>query len=245
MEALRALVRHSPSIAKASPLPNSTETEAAPPTDSPNGTTLTPNKTLFVKTKFGVLIEFDHHLSALSITLTDVPTLSKPVSSAPPPSSGSLPRSRSNSSSASAPRTPTSTPPTPKYRYIIIPDWNTSCFWYDTDWPQNPDDEYHVDFDEIERRYPALYPHYKAWEELYEKEFEKQGCHLGKSGAVFAEKAVGDAWQVEGFLMACWVALQEDVDQVKFERGKVEYVIRRGNVGEVFKAFLEEMPAAY
>jgi hypothetical protein len=40
---------------------------------------------------------------------------------------------------------------------------------YDVTWPDNPQDSPVIGFDDIEERYPELYPSYKEWQELQEK----------------------------------------------------------------------------
>src|SRR5204863_4867463 len=55
---------------------------------------------------------------------------------------------------------------TRRYRYRVLPDWQTSYMWYDVTWEDNPQDSPVVDFGDIEERYPELYPSYKEWQEF-------------------------------------------------------------------------------
>ena len=47
------------------------------------------------------------------------------------------------------------------------------------------------------------------------------------------------AWQVDGFLMACWLALQKDVHSVVFIPSDVEYQLERGTMEMEFQRFLD------
>jgi hypothetical protein len=218
MEALQALVQRSTSIAEASP-PSSID------------------QTGFIATKYGITIELDRSFSVRSITLSSPKTAPSP--SIPPLPSSEVPNTDPPTG------TPEPKPPSSLYRYRLFPDWNTSYLWYDSTWPQNPEDAYHVDIEEIEKRFPALYPYYVAWQEVYEVTFKEQGCHLGGTDPVFKHKEDSDIWLLEGFLMACWIALKEDVDQIEYKPVEVAYVLRKGKMEQLFEKFLVNLPDEY
>ena len=104
-----------------------------------------------------------------------------------------------------------------RYRYRLFPDWQTSYLWYDDQGPLPSPGQSHVDANVIERRYPLLDPFYFEWREIYESAFEQQKCHLGSGKEVFAEVHERVAWETEGFLIACWLALQDDVEEVEYK----------------------------
>ncbi|KAM5457322.1 hypothetical protein MaudCBS49596_000517 [Microsporum audouinii] len=129
------------------------------------------------------------------------------------------------------------------YHYRLAPDWQTSFLWYDTRWPHNPPGEAHVDEETIEERYPTLAPFYFAWQTSYEDSFTAQGCDRGSSLDVFFDAASRVGWEVGGFLFACWLVLQGDVEQVKYEIATGTYSIRRENLSSVAQTFLADVDA--
>ncbi|KAL2368234.1 hypothetical protein RJ035_008088 [Blastomyces gilchristii] len=128
-----------------------------------------------------------------------------------------------------------------QYHYRLFPDWQTSYLWYDTRSPHNPPDEIHVDEDIIEARYPTLAPFYFAWQDIYEGSFTAQGCDRGSGLDVFPDIAVHIGWEVEGLLIACWLVLQDDVEQVKYELATGMYWIKKDNLGDILRQFLTDM----
>lgn len=99
----------------------------------------------------------------------------------------------------------------------------------------------HVDEDDIASRYPALHDYYFAWQEIYESAFEKQGCHLGARAEVFPDAHERAAWEVEGCLIACWLALREDVEGVEYRPGEKAYLIKGDGVRDVLEGFLKDV----
>ena len=76
---------------------------------------------------------------------------------------------------------------------------------------------------------------------MYETEFEKQECHLGSGAEVFPDLDDRIAWDVEGFVLACWLALRSDVHSVEYTPRSVEYKIEKGTIENVFLEFLRDM----
>lgn len=128
--------------------------------------------------------------------------------------------------------------PKPCYSYRLFPDWQTSYLWYDT---PSAEGHVHVDEDDISSRYPALAGYYFAWQEAYESAFKKQGCHLGVPAEVFPDAHDRAAWEVEGCLIACWLALRGDVEKVKYQPTKKAYLLKKHEVGDVLKGFLKDV----
>lgn len=126
-----------------------------------------------------------------------------------------------------------------------MPDWHTSYLWYDADSPHALDGGYHVDEDEISSRYPALQAHYFAWQETYETAFEKQGCHLGSHARSFPNAQECAAWEVEGCLIACWLALSDDVERVEYRPGQKSYLVKRDGIEGVLERFLKDVLAGF
>lgn len=50
-------------------------------------------------------------------------------------------------------------------------------------------------------------------------------------------------WEVEGLLIACWLVLQDDVEQVKYEPATGTYSIKKDNLGDILRQFLTDMDA--
>ena len=125
------------------------------------------------------------------------------------------------------------------YRYRLFPDWSTSFLWYDHSPPQANEDP-HVDDEVIESRYPELYPFYCDWNDTYDAAFEAQECHLGSGLKPFPDVLDDVVWEIEGCLLACWLALHENVEQVMYWPKKKEYIIRKETVVDVLNEFLED-----
>jgi hypothetical protein len=82
-----------------------------------------------------------------------------------------------------------------------------------------------VEDENIESRYPKFYPSFDAWREVYFKSFEAQQCHLGSGLPIFPDIRVRVGWVVEGLLLGCWLALQEDVKSVSYRPERIEYLL--------------------
>lgn len=135
-----------------------------------------------------------------------------------------------------------SQPPKPRYSYRLFPDWQTSYLWYDTSSQHAPADGHvHVDENDISSRYPTLHAYYFAWQEVYESAFEKQGCHLGAHAEVFPDAHERATWEVEGCLIACWLALGEDVEGVEYRPGEKAYLLKGDGAGDVLEGFLKDI----
>lgn len=104
----------------------------------------------------------------------------------------------------------------------------------------NCPDEFHVDEDVIESRYPTIGDFYFSWRGAYETAFEEQECHLGSTAEVFPDPRVRVAWEVEGLLLACWLAFQDDVEGVEYMPGKTAYQVEKGETVAVLCQFLRE-----
>jgi hypothetical protein len=121
------------------------------------------------------------------------------------------------------------------HRYKIWPSWTTSYLWSLT---RHHDPE--VDSDEIESLYPSWKPFFLSWGDIYETSFEQQECHLGIGVEVFKCVRERVAWETEGILVACWLALQSHVEEVQYLPGG-EYLLEKGNMEKELHRFLINM----
>ena len=49
------------------------------------------------------------------------------------------------------------------------------------------------------------------------------------------------AWEVEGCLIACWLALRDDVEGVEYRPGEKAYLVKGDGVGDVLECFLKDV----
>ena len=140
--------------------------------------------------------------------------------------------------------------PTLGYKYVISPDYQTSFVWYDWPWAGNPEGEFHVDEDELESRYSASWcAARQAWVDKYTRAFKAQECHLRCSDEeLFPDPEERMAWELDGMLLACWLARQNGVDAVEyhtvgFQPKEKIYHIEKHGVGAVLAKFLKDIQA--
>ena len=87
-----------------------------------------------------------------------------------------------------------------------------------------------------------LATYYFDWQELYESAFEDQRCHLGQKAEVFPDAHERAAWKVEGFLIACWLALREDVETIEYKpEGKAYLLGKNVRTDEMLRKFLRDV----
>ena len=131
--------------------------------------------------------------------------------------------------------------PSALFSYQLFPEWQTSYLWCNENSSQeDPLGCAHVDTDEIKNRYPLLTPSYIEWHDRYEAAFEQQECDLGSGAEVFQQVDDQVAWETEGFFIACWFALQDDVLEVEYQPTKT-YHLKKGRLEEEFIRFLNDM----
>lgn len=191
--------------------------------------------TLIIQTKYGIKVELTHDGSKVFAI-----TANKPTESALP-GLGQPERELRTGGIELPSNSPTLQPIEPRYRYRLLPDWQTSYLWYDVTWPENPQDSPAIDFDAIEERYPELFPFYIEWQELQEDLFARQFSEDSDSqedGAVNIAQLL--AWELNGFLIACWLVFQEDVSAVEYKPGDVAYLLERGNLEGRLEEFIRD-----
>jgi hypothetical protein len=130
--------------------------------------------------------------------------------------------------------------PSAPHSYWIFADWGTTFLWNlkCTD----PDDDPPVGVEEIEDRYPRLADFYFEWVQIYDDAFTSQERHLGRKAPIFMRVDEFVAWKTEGFLLGCWLALQDDVQEmdVRYSRYLV-YHLRKGQLEKGLARFLIDM----
>ncbi|KAL2269672.1 hypothetical protein VTJ83DRAFT_1856 [Remersonia thermophila] len=134
------------------------------------------------------------------------------------------------------------------YRYHVEPDYQTSFLWYATGWPGNPDDQHNVEEQVLEERYPAAFCRaWDAWVGRYTRGFEANECHHGSGAEPLPDKSERLAWELEGLLLAAWLALQPDVDQVTLPDYdlKTSYVVDKAGAGETVERFWNDLRHRY
>ncbi|KAN0074279.1 hypothetical protein V8E54_008216 [Elaphomyces granulatus] len=123
--------------------------------------------------------------------------------------------------------------------YRIFPSYCTTYLWY-KDWTFNT---LVVDEEVIEGRYPNLATFYFEWRDIYETSFERQECHLGVKAPTFPQVEELVSWATEGFLMACWLALQDNVTEVEYGPRDTKYCLEKGRLDQELLRFLTDMEA--
>lgn len=48
-------------------------------------------------------------------------------------------------------------------------------------------------------------------------------------------------WEVEGCLIACWLALREEVEEVMYKPGEKTYLVKRDGVENLLDKFLRDV----
>lgn len=83
----------------------------------------------------------------------------------------------------------------------------------------------------IKRRYPFLQQFYFEWREIYKSAFKRQECYLGSGKDVFPEIHKRIAWEMEGFLIKYWIALQDNIDKMEYKPFGT-YRLEKSGIGE-------------
>lgn len=93
----------------------------------------------------------------------------------------------------------------------------------------------------IEKRYPILSPYHQAWRQVHETKFEKQGCRLGSGAEVFPDINDRISWEIEGYFIACWLALRSDVHSVEYSPISQKYILDKDGVEERLSELLRDL----
>ena len=193
---------------------------------------------IFLRTKYNIQVELNQNAThVLNISLR--PTRRRTISDGQEDRIDSSPAIREEQSNKPISTATNTQQPGRKHRYRLFPDWQTSYLWYDISWPGNPKDDPFVELDEIEQRYPTLFPFYLSWLESHESELDR----------LFSENEIDIdspsdhyhlvAWEINGFLMSCWLAFQTDVHSVEFTPSSIKYEIKPGTMELELQRYLE------
>jgi hypothetical protein len=129
------------------------------------------------------------------------------------------------------------------YHYRIFPDWQTSFFWKNPKYLVGTGEVSEVDEDVVEEMYPQLAPFFFSWRDVFDEAFEKQELHLGVKAEVFPDLGERVTWCIEGFLMASWLVLQQQVASVEYSPEEKAYMLDKMYVNDELQAYLDEMDA--
>lgn len=128
------------------------------------------------------------------------------------------------------------------FKYRMFPEYAAGFVWYDPTWPGNPEGTYEVEDEELEERYSdSWYKAHDDWRARYIAAFEKQESHLGSHKNPFPDMEERKAWTVEGLLLACWLSLQPDVENVEYGPGFGNIDLNKGSADTALQMFLGEL----
>lgn len=97
-----------------------------------------------------------------------------------------------------------------------------------------------MDENDVERMFPDIATPFFNWRDVYDDAFESQGLNLGNKAEVFPDAGERVTWYTEGFLMSCWIALQEIIETVQYKPDAKVYNLCKGNLGEQFEEFIKD-----
>ncbi|KAI0000081.1 hypothetical protein F4779DRAFT_635726 [Xylariaceae sp. FL0662B] len=128
------------------------------------------------------------------------------------------------------------------HHYRIFPDWMTSCLWKDMKYSRNRDENPMLDDEHTTSWYPPLASYFFDWRNVFKTEIERQGIHLGSGEKVFDNPKECVAWCTEGFMMACWLVLQQDVETVEYcLPNRTAYNLKKDNLNRQLHKFLVDI----
>jgi hypothetical protein len=175
-------------------------------------------------TKYGLRLHVSHD-ATVEISIQHPPSLEKSVHDDVNGCNSNLP-----TLNTVAPLPDPPIPPKP-VSYRLWPSWYTSCLW-------SLSDGMEVSKEEFEARHPRLPVNfYFDWVQIYNDAFERQECHFGSLLPVFPKVEDRLAFETEGLLLACWLALQDDVQEVEYSQYS-SFLLRKGHLEEEILRFL-------
>lgn len=74
--------------------------------------------------------------------------------------------------------------------------------------------------------------------DVYESAFESQKLHEGNGHKPVSDISERRAWEEQGFQLACWLVLQDQVDEVANETLEQKEYVLKDNLEMVFWDFL-------
>ncbi|KAJ0342793.1 hypothetical protein KNSL1_010539 [Colletotrichum chrysophilum] len=82
---------------------------------------------------------------------------------------------------------------------------------------------------------------FEKWERRWTEAFKAQECHLGSYKEPFPDLEERKTWFVEGALLAAWLVLQDDVDQVAYDPDDGIFELRRDGLEETLAGMLYDL----
>jgi hypothetical protein len=127
--------------------------------------------------------------------------------------------------------------------FRIFPDWQSSFFWRAPVPNRLPHRPYNVEQDEIESLFPSLASFFSEWRNVYETALEDRKCHLRSGVTIFPDISMHVASKLEGFLMACWLVLQPNVETVEYWPSEKKYKVDKNTMEKELLTFLTSSAA--
>ncbi|KAF3798751.1 hypothetical protein GCG54_00008206 [Colletotrichum gloeosporioides] len=109
------------------------------------------------------------------------------------------------------------------YRYLIDPDYGTSALCI------------------VQNGLVTPRATFEKWQRLWTEAFKAQECHLGSHKKPFPDLEERKTWFVEGALLAAWLVLQDDVDQVAYDLDDGIFELRRDDLEETLAGMLYDL----
>ncbi|KAI1101407.1 hypothetical protein F4804DRAFT_347725 [Jackrogersella minutella] len=127
--------------------------------------------------------------------------------------------------------------------YRILPDWLTTFFWKDLKYFEEKSDSM-IEDTHLTAFCPILAKSFLFWKSAYDDEYEELEMYQRNDHEVFPDLERRVDWCVEGFLMACWLVLQSDVDTVEYYPFAKAYELTQDNLDQKIQEFLDDIQAA-
>ncbi|KAK2764270.1 hypothetical protein FQN54_008962 [Arachnomyces sp. PD_36] len=125
------------------------------------------------------------------------------------------------------------------YQYAIFVQHGSTYLWYNPV-VKNIPGEGPVSIYTINDRYPELSEYYWAWRDIVEERYDLKEWALRDDAPIFPNVEDKVAWETAGFLMACYLAAQDNVGSVYYMPFGGEYIINKGNINQVAREFLND-----
>ncbi|KAK1484725.1 hypothetical protein CTAM01_12814 [Colletotrichum tamarilloi] len=117
--------------------------------------------------------------------------------------------------------------------------------WYTYGWPANPEGGDNFDDDDLKERYPeAWFNAYTDWWKQHTEAFIAQGLDQGHDNLLFKTAEEENVWNMEGALLAAWLALQDGVHAVNYAPENVDrykFDFERDSIEKTLGNFLQSI----
>lgn len=121
----------------------------------------------------------------------------------------------------------------------FYPEW---MIWHDDGCHRSSDDPY-VGGDIVRSQHPALEPYLLSWEVFFNAAAKRQEKQVGFVWETVPDVRMRVAWEMKGFLLACWLVLQ-GAGPISYEsHGVARYEIQPNGMDLILRRFLRDMDA--